>query len=216
MKSKRADSLADALFGKTKKAAIGLLFSRPERAMHLRDLARAAEVSPAMMGKELDVLVAVGIVIDERDGNRRVARANPDCPLFEELKGIARKTAGLLDAVRFAVDKLEGVESAFVFGSVARGEEKSSSDVDVCIVGGVRHKDALAALATAEGAIGREINLVVYDATELREKLTEGSGFVERLVSGEKMFLKGDEDGFQQIARGRREGGQRRRSAAFV
>lgn len=84
--------LADALFAKTKKAAIGVLFSNPDRSWHLRELARLAGVSPTMLSKEMDSLSLAGIVLDERDGNRRVFRANGACPIFEELRGIARKT----------------------------------------------------------------------------------------------------------------------------
>ena len=109
MKHARSTGLADALFGKTKKAAIGILFSRPERSIHLRELARLANVSPTMLGKELDVLVRAGITIERVDGNRRTVQANPHCPIFEELRGIARKTAGLADILREAVAGLERI-----------------------------------------------------------------------------------------------------------
>ncbi|HEX4583693.1 MAG TPA: hypothetical protein VH183_02615 [Burkholderiaceae bacterium] len=89
----RSGALADALFGKARKAVIGILFSQPERAWHLRELARQAGVSPTMLGKEADTLSAAGIVIDRPDGNRRTLAANADCPIFEELRGIARKTS---------------------------------------------------------------------------------------------------------------------------
>ena len=93
MASHPSTLLADALFGKTKKAVIGVLFARPEKAWHVRELARQIGVSPTMLSKEARVLSEAGILIDTRDGNRRSLAANPLCPIFEELRGIALKAA---------------------------------------------------------------------------------------------------------------------------
>lgn len=82
-------ALGDALFGRTRKNAIILLFGEPERSWHLRELARAADVSATMMGRIVDSFAEAGLVIDEQDGNRRIIQADPDCPLFDELAGIA-------------------------------------------------------------------------------------------------------------------------------
>ena len=83
--------LADALFGKTRKALIGTLFSNPDKAWHLRELARQAGVSPTMLSKEASALALAGIVSESSDGQRRIIRANKACPIFNELAGIARK-----------------------------------------------------------------------------------------------------------------------------
>lgn len=87
-------SLADALFCKTRKALIGALFSSPDKAWHLRELARHAGVSPTMLAKETSSLSSVGIVKEGTDGQRRMIQANRDCPIFDELAGIARKAIG--------------------------------------------------------------------------------------------------------------------------
>lgn len=212
MKQARGTSLSDALFGKTKKAAIGVLFSRPERAVHLRELARMAGVSPTMLGKELDVLVGAGIVVDRVDGNRRMAQANPDCPIFEELRGIARKTAGLADIVRDAIADVDGIDIAFIFGSVARGEERAASDVDLCVVGSVRHGAVLSALSPAAAAVGRPVNPLVYTVAEMRAKMKVPSTFFAKMLSSEKIFLVGDEDGIKHIAERAPRGNSRRPS----
>ncbi|MDP2195155.1 MAG: nucleotidyltransferase domain-containing protein [Rhodocyclaceae bacterium] len=185
-------SLADALFGKTRKAAIGLLFSHPEQSWHLRELARRAAVSPTMLGKEMASLAAAGIVLDERDGNRRRFRANPDCPIFPELCGIARKTAGVADVLRDALLPLAGIDCAFIFGSVARGEAQAASDVDLCVLGDIAYNVLLAALATAEAAVGRPINPMLYTRAEFRQKRTDENPFVCRMLAAEKIFLIGN------------------------
>lgn len=188
----RSSSLADALFGKTKKSAIGVLFSNPEKHWHLRELARLIAVSPTMLSKEMDSLSYAGIVLDEKDGNRRRLRANPSCPIFEELKGIARKTAGLADVLRERLSSLDGIDCAFIFGSVARGEERADSDVDVCIIGSVSYGAALNALTPAESVVGRPINPVLYSLEEFLQKVESGNPFVSGMLSSKRIFLIGD------------------------
>ena len=190
----RKTSLIDALFGKTKKSAIAVLFSKPDRNWHLRELARATKTSPTMLGKELDLLAAAGIVCEDSDGNRRRVWANPDCSIFEELRGIARKTAGLADIVKDALSEIPGVEIAFIFGSVARGEERSGSDVDVCIIGSASNRAISEAMNSAEKTVGRPINAIVYNVNELREKVANGNPFLTKMLGTQKLFLVGDTD----------------------
>jgi predicted nucleotidyltransferase len=197
MKKTHSVSLADALFGKTKKSALGILFSKPERSLHLRELARLSGVSAPMIGKEMDTLCAAGIVLEKRDGNRRVFQANLACPIFEEIRGIARKTAGIADVLREALDSVDGVKLAFIFGSVATGEERADSDVDVCIVGTASFGAVLNALSERTSSIGRTINPVVYSSEEFTKKAQSSNPFVSNLLRSKRVFLVGDEHDFK-------------------
>ena len=203
---RRSVSLADALFARTRKAAIGILFSHPEKSWHLRELARYAGVSPTMIGKEMDALSSAGIVLNERDGNRRSLRANPDCPIYEELRGIARKTSGLADVLREALSRLDGIDFAFVFGSVATGEERADSDVDVCVVGRIPYRSVMNALSGTEVAVGRPVNPVLYSREEFRQKSEAGNPFVSGLLSSKRIFLIGDDNAIERaVARTRKD-----------
>ena len=203
---RRSVPLADALFAKTRKAAIGIFFSHPEKSWHLRQLARYAGVSPTMIGKEMDALSSAGIVLNERDGNRRSLRANPDCPIYEELRGIARKTSGLADVLREALSRLDGIDFAFVFGSVATGEERADSDVDVCVVGRIPYRSVMNALSGTEVAVGRPVNPVLYSQEEFRQKSEAGNPFMSRLLSSKRIFLIGDDNAIERaIARTRKD-----------
>lgn len=187
-------SVADALFGKTKKAAIGLLFSRPGQALHLRELARLAAVSPAMMAKEMAVMLRAGLVEEQRDGNRRLFRANAGSPVFAELASIARKTAGLADVLRVALAGVAGIELAFVFGSMARGQEHAASDVDLWVVGQCDYGALLSACAQAAEQLGRPVNPVLYAAEELAARVTEDNAFVAEVRQRPRIELIGSGD----------------------
>lgn len=191
-------SLLDALFGKTKKALLTQLYAHPEQGWHLRELARVAGVSSTMLSKEANLLAAAGLILEERDGNRRRIRANPDSPIFEELRGIARKTAGLAEIVGDALQGVAGIDYAFIFGSVARGEEHAGSDVDVCVVGSARSLAVNQAMSAVEAAVGRPVNPLVYTLAELRERRESANYFVLTMLGSKKIFLIGDDDEFDR------------------
>lgn len=193
----RPASLADALFGKVKQAAIGVLFSKPDRPLHVREIARLGGVSAPAMHKELKALSAVGILTAARRGNQLLFQANAACPLFEELHGIAVKTSGVADQVRQALANVNGMESAFIFGSLARGEDRSDSDVDVFVLGSCSYHDVLDALQPMERRIGRPINPIVYSPTELKERLAENNAFAQRILADKRIHLIGDKRGLE-------------------
>lgn len=187
-------SLADALFGKTKKSVICYLFARPEHSWHLRELARLVKVSPTMLGKEADLLTAAGIIVDERVGNLRLFRANPKCPIFDELRGIARKTSGVADIVKEALAGIAGIKVAFIFGSIARGEERAGSDVDICLIGDASLSEISSALSASETSIGRPVNPMLYSEDEFREKVSSANPFMTKMLNTPRIFLIGDQN----------------------
>ena len=128
-------------------------------------------------------------------------RANPSCPVFVELAGLLRKTAGLADVLRDALLPLgKKVALAFVFGSVAAGSERPGSDVDLMVLGSAGFADLARALATAHEAIGREVNPTVMAPQDFARKLAAGDGFALSVAQGPRIWLMGGEDDFAELA----------------
>lgn len=92
--------MALALFGKTRLAALSSLFGEPGRTLHLRQIAREGNVPPSAMARELDALVASGIVMEERQANLRLFRANVANPLMAPLRDLvgAMRSVGPTEA----------------------------------------------------------------------------------------------------------------------
>ena len=102
----------------------------------MRELARLTGVSPGTLHRELTALESLGVLRRNAVGRQVYFAANRECPVFEELAGLLRKTAGLVDVVRDALLPLASrIGEAFIYGSVAAGTETSRSDVDVMILG---------------------------------------------------------------------------------
>lgn len=193
--------LASLLFGGYRRRVLGLLLLHPERSFHVRDIARQTETHAGTLHKELARLAQAGLLTREQVGNQVRYSANRQCPVFEELASILRKTSGLADVIHDAIARLaRRIEVALVFGSVARGEERAGSDVDVLLIGDLGFADAVKALHGAQERIGREINPVVMSVAEFRRKVSAGDGFLRDILAREKIFLMGDEDELGKLA----------------
>lgn len=183
-----------AIFSKARAEVLRLLFADAGREAHVRDLARLAGLTPAAMQKELSYLQKVGLVVSERDGNRLYYRAEVTHPLFPELRGLAVKASGIVPELRKALEKVSGVDLAFVFGSVAAGTAKPGSDVDVMLIGTAGLRKVIPALRGVSERLGREINPHCMTVEEWRLKKSKKDAFVNRVLSEPKLWLKGGDD----------------------
>lgn len=203
---------ASLLFGAYRRDALALLLLHPEESRHVREIARAIGKAPGTLLRELNALAAAGVLLRKPVGNQVHFQANPDCPIYEELRSILKKTVGVADVLREALAPLGAkVRAAFVYGSVARGDERARSDLDVMVVGEASFGDVVAALAPAQESLRREVNPNVYPALEFRKKLAARDPFLKRVLAGHKIYIVGGEDDLGKPAAHRPAQGARRR-----
>jgi predicted nucleotidyltransferase len=89
---------------------------------------------------------------------------------------------------------------AFIYGSVARREEDTESDIDLMVVGSASLEEILAQLSDVERGLGKTINPNVYSAAEFKSKLASGNHFLNAVMRSEKVFLIGAEDELRKMA----------------
>jgi predicted nucleotidyltransferase len=147
-------------------------------------------------------------------GNQVHFQANRDCPIYEELRGIIRKTSGIAEVLREALEPLAGrIELAFIFGGVARGDERAGTDLDLMVVGQARFAELVPRLQPAADELRREINPSLYPPAEFRRRLAVHEPFLERVIGDDRIFVIGDRHdlgGFaprRKAERARRRGG---------
>lgn len=163
------DSIAEALFGKTRRRVLALLYGRPDESFYLRQITRETGTGIGSVQRELERLTGAGLLARDPVGNQVHFRANRDSPVFEEFHGLMKKTAGLAGVIRSALVKLEQkIHVAFVFGSVAKGSHSTYSDVDLLIVGDLGLRDVVPLLSPVQDQLGREVNPTVYRPEEFR------------------------------------------------
>lgn len=78
----------EALFGKTRRSILRLLFAHPDEAFFVRKIIRLANVSPGAAQRDLKRLSEAGIVVRSSKDNHVFYQANPACPAYIELKSL--------------------------------------------------------------------------------------------------------------------------------
>ena len=191
--------LGDALFAGVQQRVLGALFGNPERSFYGNELLRLTGSGKGALQRELDRLVKAGLVTVRSVGNQKHYQANPEAPIFEELRGIAVKTFGVGDVLRGALLPLaKKIRTAFIYGSVARRADSARSDIDLLVVSdSLGYQDLIKALQTAERGLGRKISPTLYSAVELAKKRSGRNAFVLRVLEQPKIFLIGSDRDFE-------------------
>ena len=205
MRTKRATDLGTLFFGAYRRQVLGLLLLHPDESFHLREIARATHTQPGTLRRELTQLADAGVLSREKVGNLVRYKADPACPIFDELRGILKKTAGVADVLRSALASLgDKVSLAFVYGSVASGAERRSSDIDVMVVGSASFEEVVGVLHASQEELRREINPTVFSMAEFKKKAAEKNSFVARVLKEPKLFVQGTEHDIRKLAANRK------------
>lgn len=187
-------ALSTLLFNEYRRRTLGLLLLHPELRYHVRELARQTGTSAGTLHKELSRLAQAGVLQRTEEGKQVYYGANRDCPIFEELASILRKTSGPADLLAQALAPVaDRVRAALIFGSVARGAEQAGSDVDVLLIGDVGFAEIIRLFYPLQAPLGREINPKVYRSAEWQSKVKVGDTFARDILTKPKIFLIGHE-----------------------
>jgi predicted nucleotidyltransferase len=195
-RAKRESSLADALFSTTQQRVLGLLFGQPDRSFYATEIIRLAGAGSGTVQRELARLEQSGLVTVRRLGTQKHYQANAGSPLYDELVSIARKTVGLAEPIRRALEPLAPqIDAAFVYGSVAKKQDSAASDIDLLVVSDdVTYADLFGLLEPLTVSLRRTVNPQVYTRRELAKRMSEGNSFVTRIMAQPKVWIYGSED----------------------
>ena len=191
-------SLADAIFSDRQTRLFRWLFGQPERSFFLNELLRLTGLGSASLQQELKRLTGAGVVLSTRRGNLREFKANPASPLFPELVSLTRKTCGVQAVLTQALEPLRAkLAHAWIYGSVAKQQDTSDSDVDVMLVGvDLSLAEVLQHLQPAEQALGRKVNPTCYNLKEFMSRRAEPDSFVNKVLAQPVIpLLKGGDHG---------------------
>jgi predicted nucleotidyltransferase len=188
--------LADALFTKTQKNVLQLLYGRPDRSFYTKEILRLTGMGVHTIKRELDRMVEAGILTLKSVGNQKHYQANPVCPLYEELISIVKKTVGVVDVLRDALEPLKkNILVAFIYGSVAKGQERAASDIDLMLIANeLSYTELMELLIPAQEIMKRVINPIIYSREEFQNKVQQENHFLERVLEQDKLLIIGNMD----------------------
>ena len=187
--------ISDALFSKATKAILGNVFMRPD-GIHLRALMASTSLSSASAQRELGKLTDAGLLVRENIGRVVRYKANTKSAIYPELSAIVRKTFGVADILKEVLLPFKSqIARAFLYGSVAKGEDTATSDIDLFVLAkALGSADLYPQLTPVEEKLGRKISLTVYRPAEYQRKLKSKNHFLVSILAGPKIVLIGDDD----------------------
>jgi predicted nucleotidyltransferase len=192
--------LAELLSSRARAEIFRLLFSGTGEELHVREIERRSGLNDSTLRQELRKLVRLDLVQSRRDSNRVYYRAKTESPLYPEIRNLVLKTSGLSDVLKSALTD-KRIRGAFVFGSIARGEEKAGSDVDLMVIGQLGLRDLSRLLSGIEEKIGREVNPHVLREEEFQKRIRAKEHFVSSVMEAPKLFIIGSQRELEAMGR---------------
>lgn len=176
------------------RGVLALFLREPDRTLYQRDIARRAGIGLRSAQLALDRLERLGLLTSARDGNRRYYRA-VRTSRFEDLRALLSRELGVAEIITRHLSGLDArVEWAFIFGSVAAGDDTFDSDIDLVVVTEASDDALVSPIAEAQRELGRDIDLVTYRPEEFVGRRTEGNHFVRSILAQPRIDLIGGPD----------------------
>ena len=111
-----------------------------------------------------------------------------------DLRNIVFKTNGLVDNIKNRLIHSDAIRFAFIFGSFARKEETSSSDIDLMVVGDLDLRQLTKMLSGLTDKLYREINPHCLSQQDFIRRKNLGEPFINTICEEAKLFIIGDEN----------------------
>lgn len=196
--------LKELLGSELRARLLSWLFTHPDESFYVRQLAGLLDSDSTNVSREFSRLADIGVLSCTVEGRQKHYSANEQCSVFNELRGLVVKTEGVAGLIREALESLtDAIAVSFVYGSMAEGRLDAVSDVDLMVVGEVGFGEVVGVLADARRRLGREVSPTVYPPREFSEKLARGQPFLREVMAGDKLFVIGDSDDLERLAKER-------------
>ena len=145
------------------------------------DLAARAGLAYATTHREVARLLDAGILIERQVGRTRLIGANADSPLVAPLRDILMVATGPVVLLAEEFVHIDGIESAFLYGSFAARMQgvggPAPNDIDVMVVGSPDPDLVHDACDRVELSVHRPVNATILTRAELEGE----SGFLSQV-----------------------------------
>jgi hypothetical protein len=165
MKEQETESLFSGLISsKTRIKLLVRFFFNPAIRSYLRELAKEFNLSTNAVREELNQLTKTNLLKSHKNGRNVYYAANPDHPLFPELKSMVSKVMGLDQVIDGIVRRLGDLERAYLIGDYAEG--KDTGIIDLILVGNINDHHLADLSKKTERYTKRKIRTLVLSNAE--------------------------------------------------
>jgi len=168
---------------------LGYYSLNPTARHYINELARILQVDPANLDKQLKKLETEGLFISQIQGNLRYFALNKKYPLLDEFKKTYTFKYGVERKISQALRNLEGLEAGYIFGSYAKNNFGTQSDIDILLIGDHSSLEAKRKLAKLESEFSRELNVIDMTQQELSKRKKQKDEFVENLFKNKMIKI---------------------------
>jgi predicted nucleotidyltransferase len=165
------------------KKVLGYYFLNPEKARYINELADLLSVDPGNLFRKLKELEQEGVLVSEARGNQKYFSLNEKYPLLHEVKKIYNAKYGVASLLKNKINKLKGLQSAWIFGSYAKNTFQQESDIDLLLVGSHSSLEAKRLILPLEKDLGREINIVDMTEKDFESRKKKKDEFIKNIFS---------------------------------
>jgi hypothetical protein len=186
-------SLWNALFTRTQRQVLSLLFGYPERSFYANEIVRLAGVGTGSVQRELARLSSCGLLTINKVGNQKHYQANQQSPIYIELHSIVMKTFGALDQLRKGVNALSGeIELAMIYGPDVQLDEPGASDIHMLLISDdLEYADVISGFTEMENRIGRTVLPILFSSEEFQVMSGDSKSALADILKQPRILLKG-------------------------
>jgi predicted nucleotidyltransferase len=183
-----------ALFSsETRISVLAHFFLHPGESFYIRQLEHLLNMPVGQLRRELVSLKKINLLTTHYEGNQKRYSLNRDFPIYNDLRSIFLKTAGLGDVVRKSLSKHKEIELAFLYGSFAKGEEIAGSDVDIMIIGDISENELNQSITRIEKNLKKSIHYSIYNRKEVKERIKKKDDFIYTVFTEPYILIIGSE-----------------------
>lgn len=184
---------------------LNLFLLNPEEEFYQSDIAKKTNKALMQVQRSLKILKEIGLISSIQRGRMVYYRAVRTHPAFEDLKRLFLKTLSLGESIRQALRPFcDKIHSAFIFGSVAKGDESLDSDIDLFIIADLTLRELSKALSPLSKKFRRELNPVIFNQSEFQKKISKKDHFLIEVMGTPKLWIIGNENDLKQLAKRRK------------
>lgn len=196
--------MLERLFSSRARVSVLKLFLfNPDDRYYQRQISALTNQPIRGVQREVEKLEKVGLLSKSKEGNRIYYKTNRACPIYEELKRILFKSAGIAEALGTNLSRSGKIRVAFIYGSYAKDRENISSDIDLMVIGDATSRELSRMLSGPKRELGREINYSVFSPDEFKKKLGKKDHFLTSIINDKKLFLVGTSNELRAVIKSR-------------
>ncbi len=185
--------LSDLIISKVRVKLLKIFLSQPGEMYYVRELTRSTKEEINAIRRELEHLKEIGLLQNEKRGNRLYYSVRKSYSLYPELSSLVAKSTGPGRYIIKNRSKLGFVKYAFISQKIVRNIKRDADDVDLMIVGKTIMPQISVLVKTLEKMLNTEINYSCMTEEEFSYRKSHKDPFIIKVLMQPRVTLIGDE-----------------------